>query len=155
MFGHRFAMVAEEEGKLQGFVVAFPARLWGSLRLGTGVILARAAGVRHVREVVSRGRLLDRLHPPPPRETLYVSALAVVPEFRRRGIARALMERVIGGATGLGLGISLDVDLDNEAARKLYESLGFRETGVRETRESEREVVQTPGFARLTRPLSG
>ena len=47
--------------------------------------------------------------------------------FRRRGIARRMLERLLADAykakkTGLGL----SVKPDNEAARALYESLGFR-----------------------------
>lgn len=152
MFGYRFGMVALLEGRVAGFVIAFPGRLWGSLKLGTGVTLARAAGVRHAADLVKRGRVLDRLHPTVPREVLYVSALAVRPEHRRRGVGRVLMERVVAGAEHLGLDVGLDVDLDGEPARRLYEAMGFREVSSRETSDAERELVETPGFARLIRP---
>jgi ribosomal protein S18 acetylase RimI-like enzyme len=152
MFGYRYGMVATEDGRIAGFLIAFPGRLWGSLKLGTGVTLARAAGVKHAGDLVKRGRILDRLHPGVPPEVLYVSALAVHPDFRRRGVARALLERAVAGAQGLHLGVALDVDLGNDAARLLYESLGFREISYRETGETERGLVETPGFARMVRP---
>lgn len=151
MFSCRYGMVAEEDGGLTGVVMAFPGRQWGSLRLGTGVMLARAAGVRHAADLVRRGRVLDRLHPAPPRDALYVSALAVVADHRRMGVGRSLMDRVVAGATGLGLDVTLDVDLDNEAARKLYASLGFVDRKERVTTPEEREVVETPGFVRMLR----
>lgn len=155
MFGHRWGMVAEEaDGTVSGFVIAFPGRHWASLKLGTGVTLARAAGVRHASDLVRRGRTLDRLHQDVPRDTLYVSALAVDPERRRRGVARMLMERAIAGATHLGLGVSVDVDLDNQVARKLYESLGFAPAGERAANDAQSRLVETPGFARMTRPLA-
>lgn len=151
MFGAKWGMVAVEEGEVAGFVIAFPGRKWGSLKLGTGVVLARAAGVKHASNLVKRGRVLDRLHPDVPEWGLYVSALAVGPAHRRRGVARSLMERVIAGARHLELTVVLDVDLDNDAAWRLYESLDFNQVHSRETGEAERRLVRTPGFARLVR----
>lgn len=151
MFGAKWGMVAEEDGDVAGFLIAFPARHWGSLKLGTGVTLARVAGVKHAGDLVKRGRVLDRLHPDPPRESLYVCALAVHPRHRRRGIATLLMERAVAGATHLGLGVSLDLDLDADVARKLYEGLGFAVVSERVASEAERSLVETQGFARMVR----
>lgn len=153
MFGARFGMVAEEGGAVAGVVMAFPGRLWASLKLGTGVALARSAGVTHAADLVNRGRVLDRLHLPVPRVTLYVSALAVRPDHRRMGVARALMARAVAGAAGLGLGVSADVDVDSEPARTLYRSLGFEEVGVREATPVERDLLGTAGLVRLVLPL--
>lgn len=56
--------------------------------------------------------------------------LGVAPRFRRRGVARAALTEVIQQARAASYGrLSLSVDPDNPA-RKLYESLGFRKTGV-------------------------
>ncbi len=57
--------------------------------------------------------------------------LFVAPEYRRRGVARRLMERAIdhGRETGR-LMITLETATDNTAAKPLYEDLGFvREEG--------------------------
>lgn len=151
MFGYRWGMVAEDGGDIRGFVIAFPGRKWGSLKLGTGVVLARAAGVKHAADLVKRGRVLDRLHPAVPEWALYVSALAVHPDHRRKGIARLLMDRVAAGAAHMSLSVALDVDLDNDAAWELYEAMGFTQAGARETSHAERALVETPGFARLVR----
>lgn len=154
MFSHRFGMVAEVDGRIRGVVEAFPGSMWGSLRLGTGVTLARAAGVRHAADLVRRGRVLDRFHPAVPRETLYATALAVDADRRRQGIGRSLMERLLEGAAGLGYSVALDLDLGNEPARSLYASLGFEEHERRATSAAERELIDTPGFVRmvLSRP---
>ncbi|GAA3094587.1 ribosomal protein S18 acetylase RimI-like enzyme [Kribbella aluminosa] len=56
--------------------------------------------------------------------------LGVSPSFRRRGVARAALTELIAQARALSYPrLSLSVDPDNPA-RKLYESLGFRKTGV-------------------------
>ena len=48
------------------------------------------------------------------------------PEFRRRGIARRIMETAIGWCREQGLGsVSLHA---SDFGRALYESLGFRQT---------------------------
>lgn len=145
---HRFGMVAQRDG-LAGLVIAFPGRMFGSLKLGTGVVLARAAGTRHVAELVKRGRVLDRLVPRPPRDVLYVSVLTVAPGARRTGVATALLDRVRGAAAHLGLRVCLDVGLENDAAIALYEGLGFRRVSVIETTKAERKLIPTRGSARM------
>lgn len=145
---HRFGMVAEQDA-VAGLLIAFPGKLFGSLKLGTGVVLARAAGARHVTELVKRGRVLDRLIPRPPADVLYVSVLAVAPGARRAGVATALLERVRGAAAHLGLRVSLDVGLENDGAIALYEGLGFRRVSVIETTGPEQRLVPTSGSARM------
>lgn len=56
--------------------------------------------------------------------------LAVLPSHRRKGVARALMARVIDRARSEGVpALSLSVEDGNDAARVLYESLGFVKVG--------------------------
>jgi aminoglycoside 3-N-acetyltransferase I len=147
---HRFGLLAEVDGEVAGVATAFPGRLYGSLKLGTGVMLARAAGPRHAAELVRRARILDRLLPKVPREDLYVSILAVAEHHRRKGIATALMERVLAGAERLGLGVALDTPMDGPA-RTLYERLGFRVIAARETNPAERKIVPVGGMLRMER----
>jgi ribosomal protein S18 acetylase RimI-like enzyme len=148
---HRFGLLAEDDGKLAGLAIAFPGRMQGALKLGTGVLLARAAGARHVADLTQRARVLNRMLPNVDKRFLYVSALAVSGEHRRRGIATALMERVIVGATRLGLGVSLDVGMADDPARSLYDGLGFRVISAHETTPEERRLVPVTGIVRLER----
>lgn len=150
---HRFGLLAEMDGELSGVAIAFPGRLYGTLKLGTGVVLARAAGPRHVRDLAQRARVLNRMLPGVDRQLLYVSILAVAPEHRRSGIATALMERVISGATRLGLGVALDVGMTNDPARAVYERLGFRVVSSREATEDELLLVPINGMVRMERAL--
>jgi [ribosomal protein S18]-alanine N-acetyltransferase len=62
----------------------------------------------------------------------HVMNLAVDESHRRRGIATRLMERLFDLTAGDGRrGYTLEVRVSNEAAIKLYESLGFKARGVR------------------------
>ena len=68
-------------------------------------------------------RVLDELH---------INNLAVTPDCRRRGIGTALLGHVL--AEGMRLGArrtTLEVRRSNDAARRLYERLGFVTAGVR------------------------
>lgn len=61
-----------------------------------------------------------------------IADVAVAPAARRRGIARALLERVATDAMQAGVrALYLEVRESNAAARALYESLGFETVGRR------------------------
>jgi [ribosomal protein S18]-alanine N-acetyltransferase len=62
----------------------------------------------------------------------HVMTLAVRPERRRRGFAQALVEAALADPASAGARrVYLEVRPSNLAARALYGSLGFTETGVR------------------------
>ena len=66
-----------------------------------------------------------------PRE-LDIHNLAVAPAYRRRGLARALLEAVIADARReKATRVTLEVRKSNDAAQRLYHSLGFMAQGVR------------------------
>jgi len=57
-------------------------------------------------------------------------AIGVIPEYRRRGIGRELMQRAIASAWKLRISrIQLTVRADNTAAVSLYRRMGFRTEG--------------------------
>jgi len=58
--------------------------------------------------------------------------LAVHPDFRRRGLGRALLDGVTSEARRQGLTrVTLEVRKSNEPAQKLYHSMGFVARGLR------------------------
>ena len=62
----------------------------------------------------------------------HVHNLAVVPEARRRGLARRLLALTLEIAAGKGARAAhLEVRAGNAAARALYRVMGFREVGTR------------------------
>jgi ribosomal-protein-alanine N-acetyltransferase len=61
-----------------------------------------------------------------------VLTLAVDPDFRRRGLARSLLEAAMIGAKAAGAeAMFLEVAADNAAAIGLYEQAGFARVGTR------------------------
>ena len=68
-------------------------------------------------------RVLDELH---------INNLAVLPEFRRAGVAASLLKRVLQEGAALGAQrATLEVRRSNDPARLLYEHFGFSIAGVR------------------------
>lgn len=62
----------------------------------------------------------------------YISNVAVAPEYRRRGVARKLLERLERRCRDLKLSfMTLEVRASNAPAIALYESRGFRQVGRR------------------------
>lgn len=63
-------------------------------------------------------------------DELHVMTLAVRPEHRRRGLARALMEAALATHPD-ALRVYLEVRPSNKAARTLYDSMGFATVGLK------------------------
>jgi ribosomal-protein-alanine N-acetyltransferase len=62
----------------------------------------------------------------------HVMNIAVAPEFRRKGIAMLLLERLFEvTAADQRRGYTLEVRVSNDAAIRLYERLGFEARGIR------------------------
>lgn len=80
-------------------------------------------------EFVGEGSLLfDRGDPDYtiPKQRIYLSRMIVKREFRNRGIGGLLIDYLVEFARKLGYKeMSLGVDMDNLAARHLYEKKGF------------------------------
>lgn len=84
--------------------------------------LARGADGRSI-GFCSVWRVLDELH---------INNLAVLPDFRRSGVATALLAHVLGYGAALGARrATLEVRRSNDSARMLYERFGFTLAGVR------------------------
>jgi GNAT superfamily N-acetyltransferase len=64
--------------------------------------------------------------PKPPADSFYVDALATAEEYRRRGVAAALLEEAERLAREHGFkSLALDTTAGNSGARALYEGFGF------------------------------
>jgi ribosomal protein S18 acetylase RimI-like enzyme len=89
-----------------------------------------------------------RASPAPRNDSFYIDALATDPEFRRRGLARALLDEAERQARAHGLpAVSLDTTMNNDGARALYASAGYDEVAYRPPSR------RLPGFVGLVKPL--
>lgn len=80
----------------------------------------------------------------------WIAGLGVVPEARRRGIGRALMEAVLADAPAV---VTLEVIEQNEPAIRLYEELGFVRRRVLEVWSLTADVPLADARAADPRPL--
>jgi ribosomal-protein-alanine N-acetyltransferase len=86
-------------------------------------LVARDDGRREVVGFCACWHVLDELH---------INNLAVLPEYRRRGIGSALIGRALEEGTRLGATrATLEVRRSNVEALRLYERWGFSVAGVR------------------------
>jgi ribosomal protein S18 acetylase RimI-like enzyme len=85
------------------------------------------------------------------RGVAHLVSMWVDPSVRGTGVAEALVEQVLAWASGTGASVlALYVAKDNPRARRLYERLGFRATGI-EIRRS-RDLKQEERLERRLEP---
>jgi hypothetical protein len=99
--------------------------IWPSLAQGGIVLLVARLGGRIAGTVQ-----LDANTPPNQPHRAEVRKMLVHPDFRRKGIARALMLALEGHARQMGLGLLTLDTRTGDAAEPLYRSLGYETTGI-------------------------
>jgi ribosomal-protein-alanine N-acetyltransferase len=107
----------------------FPDDSWNSSSLATVLAMPGADGrIGYGEDGAPCGLLLDQCLGPEGE----ILTLGVAPAWRRRGIARILIEDLITrGRTGGTQRLLLEVAADNTAALALYTSFGFARQGIR------------------------
>lgn len=134
LFEPRFAWVAEESGRVAGYVLAaldtveFESRCeaewWPPLRENSSL---RAGATETDRELISL--LHEGFHTPAEVTAKYPSHLHIdlLPSLQGRGVGRRLMATVLAAIAAAGsTGVHLGVDRRNSHALGFYEHLGFR-----------------------------
>ncbi|NIO49443.1 MAG: ribosomal protein S18-alanine N-acetyltransferase [Candidatus Aminicenantes bacterium] len=67
------------------------------------------------------------------KERIQINNIAIHPDFRRMGIAEAVLHQVLSKIRGAGTKfVTLEVRPSNVAARSLYHKLGFDVLGIKE-----------------------
>jgi ribosomal-protein-alanine N-acetyltransferase len=90
---------------------------------GVSYLLVAKDAAGHVVGFCGFWRVLDELH---------INNLAVLPDYRRQGVASTILGRVFAEGRKVGAGrATLEVRRSNDIARRLYERFGFIVTGVR------------------------
>lgn len=121
--------VAELDGHVAGAMAAMPVDWWAPRSRAFLWVTLRAIPPWRWPAALWMYRTGARAAPALPADSLYVDSLATARHARRRGVARALLAEAERQARGRGLPrVALDAFADNDAARALYLSAGFRET---------------------------
>jgi aminoglycoside 6'-N-acetyltransferase I len=101
-----------------------PSRLRAYLAEPVNVMIVAVDGAL----VVGQAAAVIHKHPDKPDE-FYIDEVGVSPDWRRRGVARRMMEALFETGRSMGCQASwLGTEVDNLPARRLYESFG--EDGV-------------------------
>ncbi len=124
--------VAGEE--VVGVLAAFPTREGDALaRRFVRLTLLHSPPWR-IAPLMRHLRATAAISPHPPEGMLYVDALATAPDYRRRGVATALLAEADRLAATHHLhGVALDTGIENRGARALYERSGFTPSSLRPT----------------------
>ncbi len=120
-----------DEGALVALVAESMDDGWGPSQIAAALV-ARGARVRLVETVRTDPMPLAFLFARRIVDVLEIDLIGVRPGHRRRGMARWLLETLIAEETGADLAeVRLELAASNEAARSLYEGLGFVVVGRR------------------------
>lgn len=124
----RHHVAVDTDGVVLGILAAHDGRaiFWDDPHIAWA--LARFFGVRRAIGMLLRGLVLESELPKPTRNQTLMAHCATVAMARGRGVFSALFLHAIeSGVFNLGSGrqLVLDVLLSNQAARTLYERLGF------------------------------
>ena len=109
----------DDDGRVMGLLVGYD---------GAGLIrMRRVFFSEALRQLgLDFGPDADSMAPETTPDEFYLDTLAVFPEYRGRGVARALIEAARRRAAECGKPLGLLVDKANARARALYDSEGFR-----------------------------
>ena len=117
---YQSALIAEVNGVTAGAIIGYDGEQLAALREGTfSVLQSRIGRVPTIADETEAGEY-------------YLDSIAVLPEFRGQGVARALINTFCEKAFAEGHNrVGLIVDIDNPRAERLYTSLGFERVGTR------------------------
>jgi ribosomal-protein-alanine N-acetyltransferase len=107
---------------------AFPAEPWNEAAFAGLLAMRGAFALVAAQDGTPAGLVLARVA----ADEAEIVTLGVVPQARRRGIGRQLAAAAAAGAAERGAArLFLEVAAANDAARRLYDTLGFQEIGRR------------------------
>jgi ribosomal protein S18 acetylase RimI-like enzyme len=120
--------VAQLDGRVAGAMAAMAFEEWAPRANAFLRVTLRSIPVWRWPRALWLYRASGRTAPELPAASFYVDSLATAAQFRRRGVARALLDDAERQAHGQGLrAVALDTWVDNRPARALYLRAGFVE----------------------------
>lgn len=119
--------------KVVGIGAFYSGKEYASLGFGNTKQVFRFFGFSDGWSVFRKCLRVQKLIPPPDKDTEYVADLGVKEEFRGQGIGTALLKRQMEVALSKKRHFyALDVAVNNPRAQKLYETLGFKVANERQ-----------------------
>jgi ribosomal protein S18 acetylase RimI-like enzyme len=148
----RVAVAGEQ---IVGLVAGFPVPDGDRLARRFLRLTLRRVPPRHWPRTYRHLQAAGNVAPRPPLDAFYVDALAVDAAWRRRGVARRLLEEAEAQAASAGLRrIALDTGLHNAPARALYEGYGFGQREIRRAPDDRTaRALGGPGFVGYLKAL--
>jgi len=148
-FHHSLFLVAEVDGKVVSGLSGHDPATGGMDRVGEALVEIgwSTAQIEALEERIAP----VSLSLPRPEHAWVIDHVATLDGWRRRGLARELIERMVARGFALGFKtVQLDVYTGNLAAQRVYEQAGFRAVGEY-TNESFAKIMGCPGITRLVR----
>jgi ribosomal protein S18 acetylase RimI-like enzyme len=145
IFGYENQIVAVDGERVVGTMTVYAGRRATELTLRTMGSALRHWSWGRVLAFLGRSLAIAPLFIRPRRDGLFLANACVAQSHRGRGIFSRLLAHGVGEQKASV--VELDVSFSNEAARRIYEHLGFRVTGER-AYKGERKI---DGFRRMER----
>lgn len=147
-FSHQFSHIARLDGEIAGLLLCFPGKEVPGLTKGCARSILSIYGLGQLIKLTWRGMVLGRAKEAEKDEYL-ISHIAVFESFRRKGIARALLDKAVLCAREASLSrMVLEVEIGNTAAIQLYEGYGFKTQFTTEFGRHAR-VLKCPGYHKM------
>jgi ribosomal protein S18 acetylase RimI-like enzyme len=124
-FSHQFAHLARWDGEIAGLLLCFPGREATRLSLACRHSIRKLYNLRSLSQLIWRGMVLGHTREAEDDEFL-VAHVAVFDQFRRKGIATALLQKAADLAAANGFSkVALEVEIGNTPAIECYQRFGF------------------------------
>ena len=147
-FGYKYHVVGEVDGKVVAVGTAFDGEATLKYFLAMGRQIVSFYGLAAF-SVIPRGLQVESIIQPPKGRLHYIAHLGVHPSMQGKGIGTKLVEHLMEQGRNAGkTHTALDVSVLNPRAQVLYERLGFKQTGQRESK-----LPGVPSHNRLERAL--
>jgi ribosomal protein S18 acetylase RimI-like enzyme len=124
-FSHEFAHIARWQGEPAGLLLCFPGRDARRLSFACRHSIREVYDWGALANLIWRGMVLGHTREAENDEFL-IAHVAVVEQFRRRGIATTLLEKAAALAREANFDrVALEVEIDNTPAIECYQRYGF------------------------------
>jgi len=147
-FSHQFSNIARLDGEVAGLLLCFPGRDVPGLTKGCVRSILSIYRFGQLVKLTWRGMVLGRAKEAENDEFL-IAHLAVFESYRRKGIARAMLDNAVLRAREAGLSrVVLEVEIGNTAAIMLYEGYGFK-TQFTTDFGRHKHILNCPGYHKM------